>query len=459
MKNKYILKALLGIIAVIVSIIAFNAFTALVAGGAVLAMAGTIVGESVNTENITDQSSNLLRPEISQKVTMMQPSRTVLDTITNMITPVKTKAFTYKFYAVENRPFTDTLAVAYTKSGDGSETASLTVTDISMWTITDTLIIQGSTGDDGYEVGLYIYDKDVDASKIKVQAYNNEGSGTMDGLQVIPSIAKDTVLTRMATAKFQDDAQTQVYQRVPTDTSQYLQIFMAQIEEGEYAADNNKEVDWSFLDYSKQVIYDFKATKELSYLFGCKAQITDKLTGYVKYLTGGVVRSIDNELEYDTVITNDNLIDWHKSNFAGNAGSNSKVVFGGSTFTALLLKLKTTTVDDQTTPVTVTLDYVVKRQNPDSIKVDYGIELRKITTNFGTWYYYYHPLLDEAGWAAKAIVLDLAHIEKVVWKPMEKRTIDLKASGQKKAKALVIEETSALVLRYPDVHAVIDAAA
>jgi hypothetical protein len=457
MKNYINFKSIFAVLVVMVSIAAFSGLAAVFAGGLTLAaIGGAVAGDTPTTTNIKAVSTNLLRPEISQKVTQMQPSRTPLNTIVSMIAPVKSKSFEHKFYAVENRPFTDTVNGAYTKVGDGSETATIVVDNISMWGKGDTIKVNGSTGTDGQEVCLYVYDKDIDLNAIKVQAYNNTGTGTMATKQVVPSIADAVVFTRMAKGMNEEDAQTESHVMLPGETIQYNQIFMAQIEQGMYAEEHNKEVDFGFADYGKQIIYDFKATQELTMLFNAKAKITDKLTGKEKYLTGGLARSIANDLEYgagssDRTITHDNLVDWHKSNFAGNAGSNSKVVFGGSGFTASLLKLKT--VQDTTTDVTI--DYVVKRQDAGSTEVKYGVEFKQIKTNFGTWFYYYHPLFDEAGWADKALVLDLAHIEKAVWKPMEKRPIDLLGSGQKKAKAYVIEETCSLVLRYPDVHAII----
>jgi len=462
MKMRNIFKSLFAIAIVVMSLIAFHAFLGFVGSAAILAIVGGVVaGKTVDTAETNVASSALLRPEISQKITRMNPSRTPLNTILNMISPVKSRGWTHKYYAVENRPFQDTVAVTYTKVGDGSETASIQVTDITMWLTHDTILVNGVTGTDGKEVCLYVYDREVDSSLLKVQAYNNNGASTMLGKQVVPTIAATTVLTRMAQGKFELDAQTDPYHVLPVPTEQYNQIYMAQVEEGEYQSEHNKEVDYSFLDYAKQMIYDFKATMELSMLFGAKAQITDKKTGKIKYLTGGAQRFVTSTaLRYgagstDRTITHDDLIDWHKANFAANSGSSTKVVFGGSGFTSSLMKLKTKQLDAGYAGGDVTIDYVVKRITGEETKVGYGVELKPIKTDFGTWFYYYHPLFDKAGKTDWAIVLDLANIEKAVWKPMRKRPLDLKGSGQSLAKAEVVEECSSLIVRYPDTHAII----
>ncbi len=461
MKTRNIFKALFAISIVMIFAVAFAEIASLMGATLILSIVGGVVaGKTVDTAETNVASEDLLRPAISQKITKMNPSLTPLDTILNMIKPVKANSWTYKYYAVENRPFEDTVSATYTSAGDGSETASVSVTNIDMWQIHDTALIQGSTGSDGKEVMLYIYDTDIDGSVLKVQAVNNNGASTMLGKQVVPTISSTTKLTRMAQGKNELDAQTSAYHILPEPTEQYVQIFMAQVEEGEYQSKHNKEVDFGFLDYARQMIYDFKATKELTGLFGVKAKITDKKTGKIKYLTGGASRYVSSTaLRYgagtsDRTVTHDDLIDWHKSNFSANAGSTTKVVFGGSGFTASLLKLKTTQAN-QGDGDDVTVDYVVKRITGEEVKVGYGIEFKQIKSNFGTWFYYYHPLLDKAGKTDWAIVLDLAHIEKAVFLPMRQREIDLKGSGQSLAKARVIEEASAVVVRYPDTHAII----
>ena len=452
---KKILFPIIAVLAVMIAGIALHFGVGLIFGVAGLSLAFGATSGTVDTDVMNTNNSEFLRPEISQKVTMMNKSRTPLNVILSMIKPVKCRSWEYNFYAVESRPFTDTVNGAYT-GNDAYETAAITVDNIDMWAKHDTLLIQGSEGDDGDEVVLYIYDKDIENNQIKVQSVNNLGTGGLSTKNVIPSIADEVVLTRLGQAKNELDAQTSVVTMLPDKTEQYVQIFMSQIEEGEYAALHNKEVDYGFLDYAKQQLYDFNATKELSMLFGFKALITDKLDGRKKHLTGGVTRYVGTALEYgtgtiDRTYTHDNLIDHSKSIFAGNSGSASRVVFGGSGLTASLMKLKK--IEDTTTDVTV--DYIVKNLTGEETKVNYGIEFQTIKTNFGKEYYYYHPLFDEAGWKDNGLVLDLANLDFLEYQPLRKRNIDLKGSGQSLAKAQVIEHICGVAVRYPDTHATI----
>lgn len=453
--RKQIFLAILAVVGVILSALAFHFAFGIVAG---VTLAGVVSG-TIDSEVIADETTEVLTDEYSQKITLMNPSRTPLDVILSMIKPVSCKSWEYNYYAVENRPFSDTVATAYT-GAKAYETASIEVSNIDMWAKHDLAMINGTTGDDGFEYVLYIYDKDVENNCIKVQGLNCLGSGALATKHTVPSISKSAVLTRLGAAKNEKDAQTSVVTMLPDQSTQYVQIFMAQIEEGIYAAEHNKNIPFNWVDMAKQLLYDFKATKELTLLFGYKAKITDKLDAKSKYLTGGVTRDVGQNLEYglgsgDLTYTYDDLIDHSKSIFASNSGSRSRVLFCGSGLMAALMKIKS--VQDSTTDVYV--DHVVKQLAGDSTKVTYGIEFKSIKTNFGEINAYYHPLLDEAGWDNNGLVLDLENLEKIVWKPLSKRPIDLISSGQSLVKAEVLEEICGLVLRYPDTHATIKPAA
>jgi hypothetical protein len=456
MKKSYILQGLFAILAVVAVGIAFNVLAGLAGGAlALAATSGTIPGKSANTEEIDAGSSQLVRPTISQQVTEMKPSRTPLDTImrTAVKKNVKARAWKYEYYAIDNRPFTDTVATAYTAGT--AERAAIEVDDVNIWNQDDTALVRDSTGDDDHEYVLYIYAVDRTAGTISVICLNNS-----DNSDVVPSIAEDAVLTRMGNAKHEEDAQTDPFAMVPQKSYNYLQYFMAQIEQSNLSMDQEQEVQYGWGDFARQQVYDLRATMELSLLFGFRAEMTDPLDSTVKYLTGGAIRFIDNELTYGTgganrTITHDDLIDWSKAIFASNAGSTSRVMFSGSGFTANLMKIKK--VQDSTTDVTV--DYLQKQLEAQKTEVKLGLTFKKIETNFGSIYHYYHPLFDEAGWTDKAVVLDVNNLEKAVRKPMNKRKIDLLASGQKNAKALVLEEICALIVRYPDTHATIAPAA
>ena len=416
-------------------------------GGAFYATVGTIVtGDAVTTDIVQDAAqegtTGILMNEVSERITKMKPARTPLDTITRSASiKKKIEAFRTEYYAVDVRPFVDTVAVTYTKPATGVELAEIEVTNIDIWSQDDTALAVGITGSDTLDVVLFIADIDVTNSKIKVQALNGAAEGA---LIVVPTIAATTVLVRMGVAKAEKDAQTAPYAMIPEKEYNFCQIFMAQVEESTYQAMHKKEVNWSFSDYEALNIYDMKTTIELSYLFGYRRQFTDKLGRDNKYTCGGITRSIDQDLEYgiggaDRTVTNDTLVDWCKDAFTGNSGSDTRILFAGPALTSYISKVDFT-----------------KNLGGNQTEAKWGIEWKVISTNFGKLLWKMHPLFAEIGWDEKGIIIDVNNLEKHEFLPMRTREVDLLGSGQKNVKARVIEEASCPVIRYPDTHRIID---
>jgi len=448
MKKSNIFKigfAVVGVIALIV-MFAPAMLPWMLATGAMYSITGTIIsGDAVDTANASAAESDLLLNTISQKITEMKPARTPLDTIVrSAVTKKKIESFRTDFYAVDVRPFSDTVAATYTKPSTGVELAEVEVTNIDIWSQDDTVLVVGVNGSDSLDLVLFVADVDVANSKLKVQALN----GTVEGnLIVVPTIPITTAIVRMGVAKAEKDAQTSPYAMIPEKEYNYCQIFMAQVEESTYMAMHKKEVQWSFSDYEALNIYDMKTTIELSFLFGYRRQFTDKLGRDSKYTCGGITRSIDQHLEYgnggaDRTVTNDTLIDWCSDIFTGNSGSDTRIMFAGADLTAYISK-----IDFQ------------KNLGGNQTETKWGIEWKVISTNFGRLLWKLHPLFAQIGWGEKGIVLDVNNLEKHEFLPMQTREVDLKGSGQKNVNAKVIDETSCPVLRYPDTHRLIHAKA
>lgn len=423
-----------------------------VAAGIALAFTGAPVtggtdgSGSVTTEKVKDGSSDLDMDYVSKLVTQMRPAATPLDTIMRQIRKTTMiKSFVSEYYAVDSRSLYDTVKTAYTKSGDGVTNYDLNVNNINMWAADDTVMFYGVTGSDGLDLVCFIISKNVTNSTIKIQPLNGDaGSGSTAGEIVLPSIPLNTRAVRLGSCKNELDAQTSPYAILPVKASNYMQIFMAQVEESTFQRIHAKEVEWNFSDYEAQNIYDMKAVMEQSFLFGYKAKFDDKVNAKERYSTGGVIRFITKALEYgtggtDRTIDNATFVDWTQSIFAGNSGSDVRYLFGGNGLMANLMKV----------------DTVVKQIEGKQTQVKWGLTFKEIETNFGLLRFYHHPLLDQAGWADRGIVLDLQFVEKHTFKPLSSRRLDLKASGQRNVDAVVIEETTGLILRYPDCHAII----
>jgi len=422
------------------------------AAGVTMAVGTAVTGAADGTGTVTTTkvkagSADLDQDYVSKLVTEMRPSITPLDTIMRQIrkaTPIK--SWKTEYYAVDARPLYDTVNTAYTKAGDGHTSTDLKVNNISMWVADDTVMVKGITGVDSKDLVCFIISKDASASTIKIQPLNGTaGANTTADMMIIPAtIPINTVLVRLGSCKHELDAQTSPYAILPAKSYNFVQRFMAQVEESTFQKIHQKEVDWGFTDYEAQNIFDMKATMEQSFLFGVRAQFTDLVNSKERYATGGITRFITKAVEYglggtDRTIDNAWFVDATKSIFQGNSGSEARYLFGGNGLMANLMKV----------------DTVIKQIQGKQTMVKYGLTFKEIETNFGLLRFFHHPGLDQAGWNDNGIVLDLAFIEKHTFKPLSSRKLDLIESGQRNADAVVIEETCGVVTRYPDTHAII----
>jgi len=419
------------------------------AAGVVVAVTGAVIAsDPVTVEDVKAGSADLDTDYISKVITEMRPAATPLDTILrNINKDVKIESFKSDFYSVSTRPLYDTVNTAYVSQGDGATSYALKVDTPSMWTVDDTCLFRGVLGVDGLDLLCLVIDKSVTNSTITIQPMNGfAGSGSQAGNEILPTagIAKDIRIVRCGPAKNELDAQTSPYAIIPVKDYNYMQIFMAQVEESVFQKMHSKEVQWNFKDYQVQSIYDMRATMEFSFLFGYRKQVSDLTSAKERYLTGGMWRSITKDLEYgtggtDRTIDNSTFVDWTKSLFTGNSGADTRFLFAGDGLMANLAKV----------------DTIIKQIEAKQTETKFGITFNQIETNFGKILIKHHPLLDQANYGDYGIVLDLNHVEKHVMKPMSTRPLSLRDSGQRNVDAVVIEETCGVILTYPDTHAII----
>lgn len=434
-----------GILFLVVVAFVTSGLTAFAAGTS-YAFGAVVADGPVTVGGVKAGSPTLDKDYISKKVTEMRPSATPLDTVMRSITNgVDIKSFVSDYYAVDSRPIKDTVKTLYNKPTDGDTTKAIAVNNIAAWSVDDTVMFYGITGADGKDLVCYIGAKSVGGGTVTIQPLNGPlGTNANAANQIIPTLPAGTLMVRMGSCKHELDAQTSPYAIIPVKDFNYMQIFMAQVEESTFQKIHDKEVDWSFSDYEAQNIYDMRQTMEFSFLFGVRNKFVDLINAKERYSTGGITRYITKSLEYgtggsDRTIDDATFVDWTKSIFTGNSGSETRIFFGGDALTAAISKIST----------------VQKQIEAKKVEVKWGIKWNQIETNFGILLYKHHSLLDHAGWGEKGIVLDINQIEKHTMKPMATRKLDLKASGQRNVDAVVLEETTGVITRYPDTHAII----
>ena len=400
------------IVMALVAIVSVLTMAIATGGGLLFAITGAVVEGAPVTERLVRAGSpDLDKNYISKKVVEMRPAATPLDTIMrNIGNPVDIKSFRTDYYAVDSRALYDTVKTAYTKSGDGNTSYALIVNNISMWSEDDTVMVKGIAGVDLKDLVCVITSKNTGATTITIQPLNGTaGSGGTAGSMIIPAtIPVSTRLVRMGPAKHELDAQTTPYAIIPIKDYNYVQIFMAQVEESTFQRIHEKEVEWNFNDYEAQNIYDMRAIMEYSFLFGVRSLYTNLEDSKERYTTGGLIRYISKGLTYgtggsDRTIDNGTFVDWTKSIFTGNCGADTRFLFGGDGLMANLSKV----------------DTVQKQLEAKQTEVKWGLTFRAIETNFGMLLFKHHPLLDLAGWGDNGFVLDMNHIEKHTLSPWQ----------------------------------------
>jgi hypothetical protein len=329
------------------------------------------------------------------------------------------------------------------------------VNNIHIWHKDDVGIIHGTTGQpisslaNNNEIAFHVIAVDRSNKELTVITPNGlNQAGDARGYRLASgspgTIAVDTKISRIGSAKAELDAQTTPHTTFPFKDFNHAQIHMRQIEESVYARLHKKEIPWGWNDYRMQALFDMRREMEATSLFGVRGKMVDPETdaGDIKYFAGGINMFIPNSVSYDPTsgITNSDLINWSKQIFTGNAGSEQRVLFAGSDLIETLHDV----------------DTINKQLEAQAVTVKYGINFSQVETKFGILLIKHHKLFDDHGWGEKGMVLDMNNIQRQVLKPMATRQLDLQKPGIRNANASVIDEAFCVVTRYPQTHMLIN---
>ena len=389
------------------------------------AVVGTPTSDSVNAADL--EEAGVVDQDLSRDITLFNPDRFPLDTMTRELLKKKGKATSQKvkYFQKSTKPFSDVIAV----KNDTTTGTTIVVKPAtrSTWRTKDTLVMRG-VGTGGADVMFQVSSVTEENITLKVISQ-----------ATVPAWPANQVIYRLGNAMSEKDMTTEPFAVYPEEYEQYCQNFMAQIEETTFANLTEKKVDWDFNDMEVENLYSLRGEIEASFLFGVKHEI--KNGSDTTLFTNGIVHSIDKSLTYvKDGLTKEMYTAWMESIFTGNNGSKERVLLAGSSLVRAISLLRET-------------DKVM--QSNSQMDTYLGVKCTSIVSDFGTLKIVHAPLLDELGWKENGIVLDFEHIYKKEFVPMKATEIDLKGSGQRNANAKVIQEVSCLILRHPDCHAII----
>lgn len=446
---------------------------------ATVAAVGVPVEGGTATLGTMQDADGIFDQDLSTEITKLNPSRYPLDTITRNATKkaVTSSSPEVKYFSASAKALSDTMLS--TLSGDGKTAASpcrsytrekeaepngrLVVytqpSNADLWRKHDTVLMRNLTVNtdangamviDGtstttYDVAFYVSDKMGKVIELTPLG-GMKGSGANDKKFIVPDFTASTVLYRMGQAKGELAVGTDPLAIYPEPEVQYLQNFMAQVEESTFSQLQQKRVEFTLSDMERDSLDAFRAEQEMSFFFGEMLKIRDG--NDTTYFTGGITRQITQLLNYgtstagDRTLTKAQWLRWMKTVFTRNSGSAERMLFAGS---GLIEAIELMFASDN-----------VKQSN---MKVDeyLGVKVTKIYSSFGQLNIIYAPLFDESGWSDNGVILDPEFIIKRVFNghALTAREINLKDTNQKNATAKVLQEVSGLTLRYPDAHAII----
>lgn len=388
---------------------------------------GKHVANGPLTTSLTAEASpELLRNEIDSRVVKIRPSATPIDQISRLAGGRRAGAMKVDYYSVDTRP--TSAKVSTPVSLDGTKAALMSTDGDQIFEASETLLVPMVTNKKGEPLVLYVSQRDDNG--LKVTAVNLEPDQSV-------SIAPETEVVRMGRAATELDVQTPMFEALPVKSTNFCQIFKAQIEESTLQRMTNKEVGWTFNDQEEVAVIDMRMGMEKNFLFGVKGTVSDPVKHEDVMLTGGIWHQAENELTYDPTLVADRdfIVELTRKAFAGHAGSRRKVLVAGSDLIDRLNRMEYTKVIGAADTVT-----------------HWGIDFTELRSKFGSLYVIHSETFDHCGMPGNGLVVDPQYLTKYSFIPMGAERLDLKRSGQRNTDAVVITEASCLVLRYPKAH-------
>ncbi len=401
-----------------------------------------IVNNPATLNTVTEVSPDLLLNEIDSRLVKIRPMSTPIDQISRFAANRKAGSMVVDYYSVDTRPSSFTI-----KKLDGIYGGVTPLHHYELQVdkgpipcqVSETLLIPSITFNDknGNKVMAMLYVVSATTDKAEVIAVNQPADS--DDI----NIGNGVEVVRMGRAATELDVQTPQYQAIPVKSTNFCQIFKAQVEQSTFVKLANKETGWTFSDQEESAVIDMRLGMEKSFLFGTKLRFEDPVKHEEVLLTGGIWNQVSRRWTYrrGDKFTATDIVAMMKDAFTLNAGSSRKILIGGSGF---IQKLHTLSEDN----------YFM---SPDRMITRWGIDFTELRTKFGTLYVVLSEVFDLCGHGDDAFILDPEYITKYTHIPFQAETLNLRNSGQRNTDAIVLTEASCLVLRYPDAHMRIEA--
>lgn len=387
-----------------------------------------VLDRPLTVAEVESVDTAFMLPDIDRRILKIRPMATPVDQISRSARPRSTASMEVQYFSVDNRPS----SAEVTQISDG-ENGEFTITlkeklGAKAFSRTDTVLLIGALAG-GKPHTFYVTAAD---GRTLSAVY----VGPDENFAPAAGVEGESAVVRMGRAAAELDVQTPQTTFVPKPDHNFCQIFKAQVENGALLAAGLKKADMSFTDQQEAAIIDMRMGMERNFLFGSRKKMAgpDGNT----YFTRGIWEQAAREYNMPASLTGIDFVEMCRQAFTGHGGSARKVLIGGSKCVKNL--------------VSPTKDSTIKQMGAVETEIHWGLNLKVISSNFGTLYVVHSETFDLCGHENDGMIIDPEYLQKYTHIPFSAMQLDLKRSGQRNSDAVVLTEASCLVLRYPEAH-------
>ena len=374
--------------------------------------------------------------DVQRAVELYKPYQTPILTLMSDNKKETCTSWEKKYFAIDSRGLSTTVTSA---TPIANHSTTLTLANSSFFTRNNTIFfpITGATKVAYAHTLMGIITALPDVNKVTVLLVNDHANLTASDFTGV-------ACQRGGTAMNPKSAMTGSWAMVPEPDSNYVQLFMEQVEIEDFQEKMKKQIDWNLPDMKRQAIDDFKLQLERTFLNGVKSYKDVLVDGQLQrvYTCGGFLQ--DTGIPVSSSITLSSMTEKilngiMKDIFTGNNGMKTRFLFGGADF---IEALENVTADKK---------YIMAKETVSYLGVDYV----KLVSMFGTLNVAYYEQLDLLGRPKDAIVIDKSNVSTADLEPFNIREVNLKDSGIAKVTSASIEQTSTMLIKNKTTHAIL----
>jgi hypothetical protein len=378
--------------------------------GSSLAAAGTVVGPAQQSDDPDDHRT----PSVTDMITRLDASSFPFTTLMDRLPRVApAKQVIHKWGEVSSYPREDAINGAVT-AGSANSSKTVTVDNGSQWREGDVFMAP----DNSTSPGAMFFVSEVAGNDLTVWQLPSSTDATPwsgDNFDATPAFDDNEAIYWVSNVKSENDTASDARQMEPAYKFNFVQTVDALIEWSDHKLRSENYGEQDQARHRKESLREFRRSLEFGFIFnGPPSVTTDPVSGDPQWSMGGLRHYINTSISLPrTSATEKDLVSFIYESFVGDNGSPRKLLMGGSDFLEAIDK------------VAANAD-ALSTSRQESIA---GVELQGLDSRVGMLDTVYHPGFDEQGRTDEATVVDLNHIVKRDYQPMERRVADLKRSG------------------------------